>query len=105
MLFVLPLFSHHLNTRWKGFFAWMVLLSAAPLMLGCLAMMGLRALAGHSSIAAGLSFATDPVAAGSLLTTCLLDRRAGQRRDWLHWCGVLVFLWVMFLRVAVLPRT
>jgi hypothetical protein len=57
----------------------------------------------YARVAVALRFAVDPVAAGSLLTTCLLDRRRKLQRDWLHWCGVSVFLWLILLRVVLLP--
>lgn len=103
-LFVLPLFSQLLSTRWKGFFLLMVLLRALPLVLGCLGMVGVHAPSADPRLVTAVGFAADPIAAGSLLTTCLMDRRAGQPRGWLHWCGVLAFLWLTLLRVVLLPR-
>lgn len=100
-LFVLPLLSQRLPTRWKGFFLLIVMLYAAPLLLGCFGMLGLQQMTAHPRLAAALNFAAEPVAAGSLITTCVLDRRDGRRQDWLHWCGVFVFLWLTLLRIVM----
>jgi hypothetical protein len=94
-LFVLPLFSRHLAARWTAFFGLIVFLYAAPLVLGCLAILGLWAAESDSRLATILVFAKTPAAIGAVLTTCQLDRRDGVRHDWLDWCGIAVFLWAM----------
>lgn len=101
-LFVLPSFSRKLNARWKAFFFLVVLLYAIPLILGCLAIMGLRMSAANARIVSALIRMTAPVAAGSLVTTSVLDHRAGTRHDWIHWCGVIVFLLMMTMRWSTL---
>jgi hypothetical protein len=104
-LYVLPLFSRHLQPRWKAFFLLMVFLYGGPLLLAALAVLGapMSALAGK--IATVLSRASTPVAAGSVLTTALLDYRRGQDRDWMHWCGIAVFVGIMGLRWAIVLRS
>lgn len=100
-LLVLPLFSKNLNERWRAFFLFVVFAYAAPLVLGCAAMLGVPTSTWVTRIAALLSFAKEPVAAGAAISTSLLDLRAGQRRDWLHWCGVIIFVSVIVVQVAL----
>ncbi len=104
-LYVLPLFSRHLQPRWKALFLFIVFLYGAPLLLAALAVLGTPMSAISGKIAAVLWRASTPVAAGSVLTAALLDYRRGRDRDWMHWCGIAVFVAIMGLRWAVELRT